>query len=103
MRYVNRPPRGPATCKFALGRSAFPAAREGGDSIGDSGKYVEIWRKQSDGSWKIFRDTWTSDYGNKARSGCLSGLTAAPPVGGRAALAVIRSVGVRPPRVSRDR
>ena len=22
----------------------------------DSGKYIEVWRKQSDGSWKIFRD-----------------------------------------------
>lgn len=27
----------------------------------DSGKYIEIWRKQSDGSWKIHRDTFNSD------------------------------------------
>ena len=27
----------------------------------DTGKYLEIWRKQADGSWKLFRDTFNSD------------------------------------------
>jgi ketosteroid isomerase-like protein len=27
----------------------------------DKGKYVEIWKKQSDGSWKIVRDIFNSD------------------------------------------
>jgi uncharacterized protein (TIGR02246 family) len=27
----------------------------------DRGKYLEIWRKQSDGSWKIARDMFNSD------------------------------------------
>jgi len=27
----------------------------------DSGKYVEIWRRQSDGSWKMAIDIFNSD------------------------------------------
>jgi uncharacterized protein (TIGR02246 family) len=27
----------------------------------DSGKYIEIWRKQTDGSWKLSRDIYNSD------------------------------------------
>jgi ketosteroid isomerase-like protein len=27
----------------------------------DSGKYIEIWRKQSDGTWKLVRDIFNSD------------------------------------------
>jgi uncharacterized protein (TIGR02246 family) len=27
----------------------------------DHGKYVNIWQKQSDGSWKLKADTWNSD------------------------------------------
>lgn len=26
----------------------------------DAGKYLQFWRKQSDGSWKLFRDIWNS-------------------------------------------
>jgi ketosteroid isomerase-like protein len=29
--------------------------------VPDSGKYIEVWRKQSDGSWKITRDVFNSD------------------------------------------
>lgn len=29
--------------------------------IKDSGKYIEIWRKQADGSWKVIRDIFNSD------------------------------------------
>lgn len=29
--------------------------------VGDKGKYVEIWKKQRDGSWKVILDTWNSD------------------------------------------
>jgi ketosteroid isomerase-like protein len=27
----------------------------------DQGSHLTLWRKQSDGSWKIFRDIWHSD------------------------------------------
>ena len=27
----------------------------------DHGKYMNVWQKQSDGSWKLKADTWNSD------------------------------------------
>jgi ketosteroid isomerase-like protein len=32
-----------------------------GKTISDQGKYVEVWKKQSDGGWKCVVDTWNSD------------------------------------------
>ena len=29
--------------------------------VGDKGKYVEIWKKQQDGSWKVILDVYNSD------------------------------------------
>src|SRR3954452_22784145 len=34
---------------------------KGGPSVHDTGKLVEIWRKQSDGKWKCIVDTYNSD------------------------------------------
>jgi uncharacterized protein (TIGR02246 family) len=34
---------------------------EAGKRTTDLGKNVEIWKKQSDGSWKCIVDTWNSD------------------------------------------
>lgn len=31
------------------------------EPIKDVGKYIEIWRKKADGSWKVVRDIWNSD------------------------------------------
>ena len=31
------------------------------NAITDHGKYMNIWQKQSDGSWKLKVDTWNSD------------------------------------------
>ena len=31
------------------------------EPVGDTGKYVEIWRKQRDGSWKVTLDIFNSD------------------------------------------
>jgi ketosteroid isomerase-like protein len=31
------------------------------EAVGDKGKYVEIWRKQRDGSWKVVLDIFNSD------------------------------------------
>lgn len=32
-----------------------------GKPISDKGKYTEVWKKQSDGSWKCVLDMWSSD------------------------------------------
>jgi ketosteroid isomerase-like protein len=32
-----------------------------GKTVDDSGKYLAVWKKQSDGSWKLEEDTWNSD------------------------------------------
>ena len=34
---------------------------KGGTPINDTGKIVEIWRKQADGKWKCIVDTYNSD------------------------------------------
>jgi len=32
-----------------------------GKPVSDKGKFVTVWRKQSDGSWKVVRDIFNSD------------------------------------------
>jgi ketosteroid isomerase-like protein len=32
-----------------------------GKAVNDKGKYVSVWQKQGDGSWKIIRDISNSD------------------------------------------
>jgi ketosteroid isomerase-like protein len=32
-----------------------------GKAISDTGKYVTVWKKQSDGSWKVLLDIFNSD------------------------------------------
>lgn len=34
---------------------------EGSEPINDTGKYIEIWKKQADGGWKVVRDIFNSD------------------------------------------
>ena len=36
---------------------------KGAKPMPDSGKYVTVWQKQGDGSWKIIRDINNSDIG----------------------------------------
>jgi uncharacterized protein (TIGR02246 family) len=33
----------------------------GGDSIQDSGKFIILYKRQSDGSWRVARDIWNSN------------------------------------------
>lgn len=37
------------------------AAAEGEEPVEDRGKYLEIWRRQPDGSWKVALDIFNSD------------------------------------------
>ena len=39
------------------------------EEVTDNGKYVKVWQKQSDGSWKIKTDTWNSDPNPKMQAG----------------------------------
>jgi ketosteroid isomerase-like protein len=34
---------------------------DGGKTIKDHGKYLEVWKKQADGSWKCTADCWNSN------------------------------------------
>lgn len=49
---------------WAYRRGAFemtttPTA--GGDPVQDAGKFIEIWQRQADGSWKMSHDMWNTD------------------------------------------
>ena len=46
---------------YARGHYAMTMTPSGGTAIADSGKYLEVWRKQKDGSWKVARDMYNSD------------------------------------------
>jgi ketosteroid isomerase-like protein len=39
-----------------------------GTPVNDRGKYLEVWKKQSDGSWKCVADAWNSDLPASAPS-----------------------------------
>jgi|SRR5215471_6861991 len=47
---------GRADLAFEHGRFEMTAG-----GVPDGGSYLTIWRKQADGSWKIFRDIWHSN------------------------------------------
>jgi uncharacterized protein (TIGR02246 family) len=46
---------------YTRGTYSMTLTPAGGPPIQDRGKYVEILRKQADGSWKILRDIYNSD------------------------------------------
>ncbi|MBI4419599.1 MAG: DUF4440 domain-containing protein [Gemmatimonadetes bacterium] len=46
---------------YSWGRYSIVVAVPGIAAIPDSGKYLEIWRKQQDGSWKLSRSAYSSD------------------------------------------
>jgi len=46
---------------YSRGSASMTLTPAGLAPIEDRVKYIEIWRKQADGSWKILRDIWNSD------------------------------------------
>jgi ketosteroid isomerase-like protein len=52
---------GTADLAYVRGRYTMTMSPPGAPAIADSGKYLEIWRRQSDGSWRSTRDMFSSD------------------------------------------
>jgi uncharacterized protein (TIGR02246 family) len=46
---------------YATGTYELTMNDAGGTPINDHGKYVEVWKKQADGKWKVAVDIWNSD------------------------------------------
>ena len=46
---------------FTSGTYEFSFKDPSGKTIDDKGKYVTVWKKQADGSWKVVRDIFNSD------------------------------------------
>ena len=44
-------------------QGTYTASMKGpdGKAVPDTGKYLCVWKKQADGSWKAVEDTWNSD------------------------------------------
>lgn len=46
---------------YSYGAYELTSNNAKGKPVTDHGKYAEIWKRQSDGSWKCILDTWSSD------------------------------------------
>ena len=46
---------------YVSGTYEFTEKDDSGKPITDKGKYLEVWRKQADGSWKCVADMFNSD------------------------------------------
>lgn len=47
------------------GRYAWTVTPKGAPAMPDSGKYLTVWQKQADGSWKVIRDINNTDIAPK--------------------------------------
>lgn len=46
---------------YVYGKYSLTMAPEGKEPVKDIGKYIEIWNRQPDGSWKVALDIFNSD------------------------------------------
>ena len=46
---------------YVSGTYTFDFKDASGKTVKDRGKYLEVWERQPDGSWKCSADTWNSD------------------------------------------
>lgn len=51
---------------YVSGNYEFKEQDAAGNPITDKGKYLEVWKKQADGSWKCVADMFNSDLPNIA-------------------------------------
>ena len=46
---------------YEVGAYSLHVRPQGGQPVSDRGKYVVIWKRQADGSWKLAVDIWNTD------------------------------------------
>jgi len=46
---------------YVRGNYTMTMTPPGAPAVTDKGKYVEVWKKQADGTWKVSYDSWSSD------------------------------------------
>jgi len=46
---------------YVVGSYTMTSKAGKGKTVTDHGKYMEVWKKQPNGSWKAIADTWNSD------------------------------------------
>jgi uncharacterized protein (TIGR02246 family) len=46
---------------FRRGHFTLVIKPEEGDPVTPTGKFIEIWKKEADGTWRISRDIWNMD------------------------------------------
>ncbi len=44
-----------------IGRYSFTMTPPGGTAVNESGKYMEVWARQPNGSWRSIHDIFNSD------------------------------------------
>jgi uncharacterized protein (TIGR02246 family) len=44
-----------------IGKYGLTIQPEGQEAVEDSGKYVVIWKQESDGTWKLYVDIWNTN------------------------------------------
>jgi len=52
---------GAGNIAYVYGAYTMVFTGPGGKPVSDKGKYVEVWKRQADGSWKVIIDTSNSD------------------------------------------
>jgi ketosteroid isomerase-like protein len=51
---------------YTSGTYEFSMSDPSGKPVNDRGKYLAVWKKQSDGTWKCVMDIWNSDLRESA-------------------------------------
>jgi len=60
-RITNTEVEGVGDLAYVVGTYSMTLTPEGADPVQDTGKFIEIRRRQADGSWALYRDIYNSD------------------------------------------